>query len=115
MKQIKEDLINYRYAILAVAIYIIGMNLVFHTCCPIKILFKVDCPGCGLTRATLAFITGHIKESFQYNETYPLWIITILLFFIDRYFYKLKIKPFPILFIITVIITILRYIIHIIL
>lgn len=111
MKKIKEDFVNYRFSIFIIVLYFIIMNLIFHNVCPIKILFKIDCPGCGLTRAILSFLKGDIIKSFEYNYTYPFWIITIVLFMIDRYFYKLKVKPFPTLFIITSIITLLRYII----
>ncbi|MBR2827932.1 MAG: DUF2752 domain-containing protein [Bacilli bacterium] len=113
MKKIKEDFHNYRISIFVILIYLLFMNLIFHNVCPIKILFKIDCPGCGLTRAILSFLKGDIIKSLEYNYTYPFWIITIILFFVDRYFYKLKIKPFPTLFIITSIITLLRYFINI--
>ena len=110
MKQLQRDLKVYIIPIFIVAIYLIIMKLIFGYTCPFKIIFHVDCPGCGLTRATIALLKGNILKSLHYNYSCIFWWITIILFFIDRYIKPLKIKPFPVLFIITCIITIVRYI-----
>lgn len=110
MKKLVQDLKKYWYGIIIVIIYLIVMELVFHNTCIIKALFNIDCPGCGLTRATLALLRGDIKASLHYNYACIFWWLTFILFFIDRYIKQLKIKPFPVLFIITCIITIVRYI-----
>ena len=110
MKKLKEDIKNYWYIILIVFIYMVITEILFHKTCIIQILFHVDCPGCGLTRATIALFTGDIKSSLHYNYSCIFWLLTILLFIIDRYIKPLKIKPFPILFIITCLVTIIRYI-----
>ena len=110
MKQLKEDLKRFWYAIVIVIIYFIVMELVFHNTCIIKAVFHIECPGCGLTRATLALLRGDIKSSLHYNYSCIFWWITFISFGIDRYIKSLKIKPFPVLFIITCIITIVRYI-----
>ena len=98
MAQLKKDLKNYWYAILLVIIYILTMEIIFHKTCIFQILFHIDCPGCGLTRATISLFKGNIKESLHYNYSCIFWLITILLFIIDRYIKPLKIKPFPVLF-----------------
>ena len=110
MKVLQQDLKRYWYAIIIVIIYLISMELIFGHTCIFKAIFHVDCPGCGLTRATLALLKGDIKSSLHYNYTCIFWWLTFILFFIDRYIKSLKIKPFPVLFIITCIITIVRYI-----
>lgn len=110
MKKFKQDLKEFKIPIIAVSIYIIFMKIVFGSVCPIKVFFHIDCPGCGLTRATIALLKGDIAKSLHYNYTCILWLITIMLFIIDRYIKPLKIKPFPVLFIITSIVTIIRYI-----
>ena len=106
---LKKDLYQIRFAIIPIIIYLILMQLIFKTVCPIKAFLHVDCPGCGLTHAIIYLFLGRLNDSFNANPTAILWIISIGLFIIDRYFYKLKIKPFPTLFIITSIITIFWY------
>jgi len=110
MIKLKQDIKEYWIPVLIVAIYCIVMQLVFGAVCPIKVFLHVDCPGCGLTRATIALLKGDITKSLHYNYTCIFWLITIGLFIIDRYIKPLKIKPFPTLFTITCIITLVRYI-----
>lgn len=110
MKKLKEDLKNYWYIFLIVIVYFVVTELIFHKTCIVQILFHIDCPGCGLTRAAFALFRGDIKASLHYNYTVIFWLLTIILFIIDRYIKPLKIKPFPVLFIITCLVTIIRYI-----
>ena len=110
MTLFKDDLKKWWLPIVVTIIYMIGAQLLTGYMCPFKILFHVDCPGCGLTRATIALFKGNIYESLQYNYTCIFWLITFVLFVVDRYFKSLKIKPFPTLFIITCLITFVRYI-----
>lgn len=109
MSKLKQDLIENKIPLIAITIYCVFMQLVFGAMCPFKVFFHIDCPGCGLTRATIALFKGDISKSLHYNYTCIFWLVTILLFIVDRYIKPLKIKPFPILFIITCIITIIRY------
>lgn len=110
MSTLKKDLKNYWYAILLVILYMTITEIIFHQTCIFQILFHIDCPGCGLTRAAIALFMGDIKSSLHYNYSCIFWLLTIILFIIDRYIKPLKIKPFPVLFIITCLVTIIRYI-----
>lgn len=35
--------------------------------CPFAIVTRLPCPGCGLTRATLAILHGHLHESLRFH------------------------------------------------
>ena len=57
--------------------------------CPIKAIFGVDCPGCGMTRAFRALVVLDIKAAFQYHQLFAIPIICV----IYQLFYKqLQIK-----------------------
>lgn len=111
---LKKDLYQFRFAIIAIFLYFIFTQLLFFgTVCPFRILFNFPCPACGLTRASISLLCGNFIQAFQYNITVVFWWILIILFIIDRYFYKLKFKVFPTLFIIVGILTLLLYVIRI--
>ena len=110
---LKKDLYQFRFAIIAIFLYFIFTQLLFGTVCPFRILFNFPCPACGLTHASIALLCGNFIQAFQYNITVVFWWILIILFIIDRYFYKLKFKVFPTLFIIVGILTLLLYVIRI--
>ena len=109
MEQLKKDIHDYKIPFIIIAVYCIFMSIFFDGVCPFRVFLHVDCPGCGLTRATIALLKGDISKSLHLNYTCILWLISIALFLIDRYIKPLKIKPFPVLFIITSIITLIRY------
>ena len=110
MNQLKKDLKDFKIPIIVIIIYCTIMEIFFNGVCPFREFLHIDCPGCGLTRATIALLKGDISKSLHLNYTCMLWLLTIGLFIIDRYIKPLKIKPFPVLFIITCIITMIRYI-----
>ena len=111
---LKKDLFQIRFAIIPIIIYCVIMQIYFGTICPFKAFTGMDCPGCGLTHAAIYLLKGNFQKSLEANSTCILWLVSILIFLIDRYIYKLKIKPFPIIFIIVGLITNFRYIYYII-
>ena len=86
------------------------LNLLFHRSCPVVLLSGYPCPGCGITRAFWLFFTLHPIRAFQYNPTYPLWLMVIFAAIWQRYFrgQSLKRLYYPLLF--TAIITLVVYI-----
>lgn len=46
--------------------------------CPFKALFRIDCPGCGNTRAVLAYLRLDFAAGFRYNYLFPLEALYIL-------------------------------------
>ncbi len=106
---IKKDLYEMRFAIILLLVYCLFMQIVFGTVCPFKAITGFNCPGCGLTHATFYFLTGKIELAFNTNPTFILWWICIILFFFDRYIYRIKIKVFPVMFTIVGVITLFWY------
>lgn len=112
LNKIKNDIYNSRFVIILIIIYLIFMQLIFSTWCPIKAIFHINCPGCGLTHATIYIFTGQLEKAIDANYTVFLWWILIVLFFINRYIYKFSMKIFWFFTVLVSIITILRYIIN---
>ncbi len=78
----------YFVAICGVVIpYLMGHNILM---CPIKFLFHIPCPGCGLTRALFCILKGDIPSAFYYNHSsviiFPFIFVFLLLFIIDIIF-----------------------------
>jgi hypothetical protein len=49
--------------------------------CPFAILTRHPCPGCGLTRATLAMAHGHLDEALRYHPLAPIMSPVVLVAF----------------------------------
>lgn len=113
LKKIKNDLLRMKYAIIVLIIYCIFAQINFDTVCPFKAITGIPCPACGLTHATIYMFVGKWKEAINSNPTVFLWWTFIIMFIIDRYFYKLKFKVFPTVAIVVGIITLLWYSINI--
>lgn len=41
-------------------------------------IFGIDCPGCGMTRAFRAFLKLHLSEAFGYHQLFPIPIICVI-------------------------------------
>ena len=112
-KRLKEDINNNKFKIIiiiiSVIIYLLFMQIVFETWCPIKAIFHIECPGCGLTHATIYLLKGEFINAFNTNYTVFLWWGILILFFVDRYIHKFKKNIFPFFLALVCIITILRY------
>lgn len=50
------------------------------TVCPSKLIYHIPCPGCGVTRATLLLLHGHLLDAIKLN---PNCIVSVL--FIGAY------------------------------
>lgn len=46
--------------------------------CPVRLLFGVPCPGCGVTRAVLSVLRLDLPGAFAYNPAFPLIILLFL-------------------------------------
>ena len=62
------------------------IETIFSSECCIKTQFRIYCPGCGGSRATIALLQGDIIQSLKYNPIVLLFLIDILLLtFIELY------------------------------
>lgn len=52
--------------------------------CPLRMLFGIPCPLCGISRAFLCLFTGHFAKSFYYHPLWPIAVIAFMLFVLDR-------------------------------
>ena len=80
--KIKNSFINILKYILfnILLLYIIYLAYLINIrICLIYKLFKIPCPGCGLTNSVIYLINGNILKSLQYNIiTIPLIVIYII-------------------------------------
>ena len=72
--KLKEKLI-YCGIILAV----IGVMYFFKIPCLFKLLLKIECPGCGMTRAYISLLHLDIKKAFAYNAMF--WAVPVCFVF----------------------------------
>lgn len=112
MKQLKKDLYMIRYGLILLVLYCVVMQITFKTVCPLKGIFHITCPGCGLTHAFFYFFTGRVKEAFLANPSFVFWLVTISFFLYDRYIKEMKIKPFPAFFIVSCMLTFVIYVLR---
>ena len=111
--KIKNDIITFYPILIALILYFIIMQLVFGNVCIIKVLFHIDCPGCGITHATYYLLTGQPNKAIDANYTVFFWLTLIPLFIIHRYIHSLK-RIFPAFLVFVCCITLIRYFINII-
>lgn len=63
---------------IAIALFI--LVYIKYLGCPIRHFFGVPCPGCGLSRAYLAFFSGDIGGAFACHPLFPVVVPVIFLF-----------------------------------
>lgn len=66
-ERVAADMKEYGMAIVALMIYTVVVNMVFHAFCPLIIFSGIPCPGCGVSRATAYFLTGRWWQAWQMN------------------------------------------------
>ncbi len=94
-------------AVAAVAVYIVIR--IFGYVCPVRIFTGFSCPGCGMTRAWRAFLSGNIREAFYYHPLFLFAVPIALIPFLEE---KLPKKVFDALFILIALLFVVVYIIR---
>ena len=89
-KRVVQDVKDYRYALIVLAVYAIITQSMFGTVCPWRIVTHMPCPACGLTRAGINVLLGRWKRAWDYNPTIFLWIVLILWWAALRYVWTEK-------------------------
>lgn len=90
--RIKKDLKAYWGFLVLFVIYYITVKRLFHAFCPSVIVAGLPCPGCGMTRAVLAFLTGQFAKGMQMNPLGMAWILWAVCFAAGRYGFGKKTK-----------------------
>ena len=64
---LKRTIIKKHFLILAAGTLYFLMCRLLDITCPIKALFGIKCPTCGMTRAIISLLRGNITMYFKYN------------------------------------------------
>lgn len=74
-KRFKIDyLIVFLIGLIAIILHFFDIRI-----CPIYNIFKIPCPGCGMTRATVEILKGRIDLSFRYNILcFPIYVAVFI-------------------------------------
>jgi len=79
--------------------------------CPIKYLFGIPCPTCGMTRAFYSIFSLDIKKAFYYHALWPIVIIGIIVFILYKFkIIKLKQKDIDLLIYLLIFLLLFYYI-----
>ncbi len=81
--QNKDKLITFGLIVVLVLImYILNIPCLFKT------VFKIPCPGCGMTRAYISLLHLDFKKAFEYNPMFWSVPILFLLYIFDIKIFK---------------------------
>lgn len=58
------------------AVGLLGFACVYR--CPMQLFFHTDCPGCGMTRAIIAFLKLDFSAAFAYHPLFPLTLVVAI-------------------------------------
>lgn len=90
--RVMADIKQYGMAGVALLIYIVVVNLVFHAFCPLVIFSGFPCPGCGMSRASACFLAGRWEQAWRLNPVvFPVMGVAAY-FGVNRYLLGKKAK-----------------------
>ncbi len=82
---VRNDMEFLRRQWISIALFILALFIfkgIFHGLCTFRVMTGIPCPSCGMTRAVVLFLRGHIGESLRMH---PLWPFVVLLPLIGLY------------------------------
>ena len=97
MRRVGQDIKDLWPAVLALLIYTVLVNVIFHAFCPMLLVTGIPCPGCGMSRALLLLFMGHPTESVRMHPLAPLVLILLIYMGWNRYIIGRKPKKIPFL------------------
>lgn len=77
-------------ALLAAVLYVLLAPQLFGASCPSRVLFHIDCPGCGLTRAFFRLLQLDLRGASALNPAVFTWAGGAVLWFFLRYGFRLR-------------------------
>lgn len=107
--RIAADVQEYGMAFSALLIYMVVVNLVFHAFCPLVIFSGFPCPGCGITRAAVCFLTGKWRLAWDMNPVIFPVMLTVFYFGINRYLLGQKAKGIKWLIVLVLALLVITY------
>ncbi len=66
--------------------FVLTIILILFYRCPVKLIFGIDCPGCGMTRAFLAALRFDYGAAFSFHPLFPIFAIEAAYFFFHDLF-----------------------------
>jgi hypothetical protein len=85
-----------RNVVIAAFVMILIIGYLFINC-PVRFIFGIPCPGCGLTRAWSLVLQGNITDAFFCLLLFLLILPLIGLIIIDNFYLHYKIAAFSII------------------
>lgn len=110
VNRIFSDLRMIRIPLLILLIYALFANYFFNSFCPFKVFYGIPCPACGMSRATLMIVTGHLKEAFEFQPVTYIADFMIVVYFFNRYVRNADNRSSTLGIIVSCIIAILYYV-----
>lgn len=84
-KRIEEDVKSAWQFMLALVLYDVLVQSIFHKFCPVVIVTGLPCPGCGVTRAVEYFVTGQFQKGWAMHPFGIAWLFLGVYFCVMRY------------------------------
>ena len=73
----KKDILDRVKLLLVIAVVVI-LLAVSGIGCPVRFLFGIPCPGCGITRACMAALRGEFADAFRWHPLFPVAVASML-------------------------------------
>ena len=75
---------TYSFIKNAICIFVIIAWILLFYRCPFKLIFGIDCPGCGMTRALISVLHLDFIAAFSYHQLFFIPILGIFYHFIRK-------------------------------